>query len=268
MTYGAFPLGSASLGGAASLLEAEVAGKKIKLFYRNILEHSVVLVTSENSSFPAYRLYDRNIGLAFKGNSAPSTFAIAVNQGAIVYPVDTVIIPSGHNLTGLTISLIYSFDVYTYFQACAWVGFEGQMKKTFDLTSAQCWQLLIYNPTAAPELNELFLTQKIELQRGFSYGSDRGMEENINRLRSKAGQVQKIIWGSEKRARRFDFTKISETQRMDLETLRASGYAKNIWIEDLEGELFFAEILGGLGRFKYEPVGRWGLGMNILEVLP
>jgi hypothetical protein len=269
--YGLTPYGISPYGAGYPLQSYVPPDHRIRLYYRNILESALsITVTSENASFPKYRLYDRQIGLLYKGSTAPSLFVVDVDQGLVgnQYPIDTVIVGPGHNLDGLLLRLLHRAVGGDWGQACAWTGIAGTMRQSFDLTLDRYWRLLIEAPSANPELTELWLTKKCELERGPSYGSDRGMEENINRLQSKAGQVQKIIWGLEKRARRFDFTKISESQRMELETLRVSGYAKNIWIEDLEGELFFAEILGGLGRFKYEPVGRWGLGMNVLEVLP
>ena len=56
--------------------------QQIKILYRNILENSTVTVTSENSSFPKYRLYDRDIGRLFKGNSTPANFYVILNLGA------------------------------------------------------------------------------------------------------------------------------------------------------------------------------------------
>jgi peptidoglycan/xylan/chitin deacetylase (PgdA/CDA1 family) len=55
--------------------------QQIKIIYRNILENSTVTVTTENTSFPKYRLYDRDIGKLFKGNSAPANFYITLDQG-------------------------------------------------------------------------------------------------------------------------------------------------------------------------------------------
>ncbi len=41
----------------------------IEVMYRNILENSTVTSTDENTSFPLYRTYDRDIAKRFKFNS-------------------------------------------------------------------------------------------------------------------------------------------------------------------------------------------------------
>lgn len=88
--------------------------EQVKLYYRNILETSTVAVTTENASFPKYRLYDRDIGKLFKGNSTPANFYIALDQGATIqYEVDRLIIPAGHNLTGLVSTIEYSDNNFT-----------------------------------------------------------------------------------------------------------------------------------------------------------
>ncbi len=83
----------------------------VKILYRNILENSTVVVTSENASFPKYRLYDRDIGKLFKGASTPAEFYITLDQGAsLSYPVDRLIIPAGHNFNGRGLRIQYSND--------------------------------------------------------------------------------------------------------------------------------------------------------------
>lgn len=84
----------------------------IVLCYRNILETGTVTVTSENTSFPKYRLYDRDIGKLFKGNSTPPKFNITDNQGATIYEVNRLILPADHNLNGLALQLQYSINPF------------------------------------------------------------------------------------------------------------------------------------------------------------
>ena len=79
------------------------------LHYRNILETGIVTSTDENTSFPLYRTYDRDIGKLFKFLTHGANLYVAVDQGAVIsYEVDRLIIPLGHTLNGLDMKLQYS----------------------------------------------------------------------------------------------------------------------------------------------------------------
>jgi hypothetical protein len=137
MSYGSFPYGSAPIGGLSSLLTTETLDRRIRLYYKNILETATLTVTSENASYPKYRLHDRNIGLLFKGNSVPSQFQINIDQGAglFCYPeVDKIIIPAGHNFSGKTCRLYHSDDGVIYTQALAWIMPSGRYEEDLPLT--------------------------------------------------------------------------------------------------------------------------------------
>jgi len=267
--YGSSPYGSLPLGGFFPFDAPTPSDKRIKIFYKNILENGAVTVTTENTSYPKYRLYDRDIGLLFKGNSTPSQFQINIDQGvyAINPGVDKIIIPSGHNFSGKTVRLYHSLDGVTYEQILAWVMPSDRYEKDLPYTEKRYWRFGIDSPSSAPEFSELWLGKSYEFERGPSYGYDRGMKDNINRIESKSGQSQKTIWGLERKRRRYDLTKISNEQRIELEIFRTFIYGKNFYIEDVEGELFFVELPEGLGDFRSEQINRWGLTLNVLEIL-
>ena len=114
----------------------------IKLCYRNILETGTVTVTTENTLFPKYRLYNRDIGKLFKGTAFASPFAIKVDQGAVIsYPVDRLIIPAGHNLNGLACSLRYSTDDFASddHEANGWTQSDALFidKEILDVTGSE-----------------------------------------------------------------------------------------------------------------------------------
>jgi len=270
MPYGSFPYASYPLGGMGSLQTSEILilSQQIRIYYKNILEEAIVTVTSENTSYPKYRLYDRNIGLLFKGNSTPSQFQINIDQGPLLSnQIDKIIIPSGHNFSGKPIRLYHSIDGINYEQFRAWTMPSGRFADDFPLTEKRYWRFGIDNPASPPELSELWLGKGYEFERGPSYGYERGMQDNINRLESKSGQVQKTTWGLEKKRRHYDLTKISNGQRIELETFRGTVYGKNFYIEDMEGELFFVELPNGLGNFRSEQINRWGLTLNVMEII-
>lgn len=76
----------------------------ITFVYDNILESGTVTVTSEDSDYPAYRLYDRDIGKLFKGDSSPANFYVMISQPGINFcshaqSVDIVVLTLIYGLT-------------------------------------------------------------------------------------------------------------------------------------------------------------------------
>jgi hypothetical protein len=243
----------------------------IRIYFRNILENSTVTPASENTSYPRHRLHDRHIGRLFKGNSTPSSFYIFIDQGlSHLYPVDTIIIPSGHNLSGLVLQLQYSQDGIYYPYIDSWMGYPGLMKRSFSSVAARYWTFFIQNPASPPEIPELFLTHSYQLQRNPDYGYLHGTRPNVSRIESQSGVVQKTKLGSRRRIFHYSFTRIGDDQRADLETFDAACEGiRSFYVEDMDGKIYFAELPeGGLPPFRAERAGRWGLDLDVLEVVP
>jgi len=246
--------------------------QQVEVCYRNILETGTVAVTSENASFPAYRLYDRDIGKLFKGNSTPANFYITIDQGAVTsYEIDRLLIPAGHNLTGLAIKVQYSTDNFSgdTNDAASWTqSGSGLIDKSFTAQTKRYWRLNIAAPGSAPELAEMFLTKQYTFQRNPNYGlREKPYQKNIVRNETKSGRVRKIKNGEPRRSRAYALTRITAAQRADLESWESVlDSIKNFYIEDVNGTLFFAELIDDL-EFSMEHEGRFGVSMNILEVL-
>jgi hypothetical protein len=245
----------------------------IKIMYRNILETGTITVTTENASFPKYRLYDRDIGLLFKGTAYASPFAIKVDQGASnIYEVDRLIIPVGHNLNSLACSLRYSTDNFGSddHEAIGWTqGNALLIDKTFTEQTKQYWKLNITAPATIIELPELYLTKVYTFARNPSWGFGYGDKRNVIREESLDGHVQKTKWGDPKIHQRYDLTRITDAQKTALKAWddHCEG-SKAFYIEDIIGALGFAELpQNGLGDFKAESEGRWGLSLEVMEVL-
>lgn len=253
----------------AVVLES-IATYQLKLYYRNYLESGTVTVTSENASYPKYRLYDRAQGLLFKGTSYPNPFVIKTDLAASgPYPaIDTIILGENHNLVGLTLTLAHSDNDTDYSTAKSWAATAGINRQSFTQAQHRYWRLSIGIPISNPEMGELFLTKRLAFERNPLLGYGYGKQKNINRLESSAGYAQKTKWGEMKKRRIYHLTKIEDAQRIDIETFEdAIDSIKNFYIEDLEGNLFFAELPEPLPNFIAEPMGRWGLDLTVQEVL-
>jgi hypothetical protein len=245
----------------------------IKIMYRNILETGTVSVTTEDTSFPKYRLYDRDIGLLFKATAYASPFAINVDQGASnIYEVDRLIIPEGHNLNNLACSLRYSTDNFGSddHEAIGWTQGDALLiDKTFTAQAKQYLKLNITAPERIIEMPECYLTKAYIFARNPSWGFGYGNKRNIAREESLSGYIQKTKWGEPRIHQRYDLTRISDAQRAALKAWddHCEG-SKSFYIEDILGTLLFAELVQNeLGEFKAESEGRWGLSFEVMEVL-
>lgn len=247
-----------------------VATYQLKLYYQNYFESGTIIVASEDASYPKYRLHDRAQGLLFKGTTHPDYFVIKLDLGASgPYPlIDTLILGENHNLSGLLLFLCYSENGTDWTYHAQWTATSGINRKSFTAITRRWWQLIISFPASNPEIGELFLTKLLSFERNPNLGYGYGKQKNINRLESSAGYVQKTKWGEMRKRRTYHLTKMEETQRIDIETFEdAIDSIKNFYIEDLEGNLFFAELPAPLPDFVAEPMGRWGLDFTIQEVL-
>lgn len=245
----------------------------IKLMYRNILESGTINVTTENTSFPKYRLYDRDIGLLFKATAYASPFAITINQGTTnIYEVDRLIIPAGHNLNGLACSLRYSTDNFGSddHEAIGWTqGDALKIDKTFTAQTKQYWKLNITAPATIVEMPECYLTKIYTFSRNPSWGFGYGDKRNIVREESLDGHIQKTKWGEPRVHQRYDLIRILDAQRSALKAWddHCEG-SKSFYIEDIVGTLLFVELpQNDLGDFKAESEGRWGLSFEVMEIL-
>jgi len=246
----------------------------IKLCYRNILETSTV-TAAENVLFPKYRLYNRDIGKLFKGDAFASPFPILVNQTPVIYEVDRLIIPASHNLNGLACSLRYSTDNFGSddHEAIGWTqGNALIIDKEFTAPAAatQYWKLNITAPATIVEMPEMFLTKSYTFQTNPNYGLGEGDDKNVEDVDSQSGRWRGVKWGEYKRYRRYELTKIQSAQKTDFQTWdRHCEGIKALYLEDHEGDLFFARLLNKRLLFAMTNEGRWATdgALEFLEVL-
>ncbi len=252
-----------------SVVVESIAANQIKLYFQNYLEVAEISCTSEDVNFPKYRLYDRAQGLLYKGSSHPNPFQFVFDLGASgPYPaIDSFILGKNHNLTGLFAELYFS-DGGGWTPVATWWVTAGINRKIFAEAQHRNWILSIGSPASNPEIGEIFLSKQFSFERQPNYGYEYGDEKNQNRLLSQAGMSQKTKWGGRKKVRTYQLVHISDSQRQDLEAFDvAIDGIKNFYVEDLQGNLFFAELPDGLPKFRAEDGGRWEINLTVLEVL-
>lgn len=222
--------------------------QQVKICYRNILENSTLTVTTENTSFPKYRLYDRDIGKLFKGTAFASPFAIKADQGASpIYEIDRLFIPVGHNLNGLVCSLRYSTDNFAADdnEAVGWTQGDALLiDKTFTAQTKRYWKLNVTAPATIVELPEMFLGKTYTFLTNPLLGARQGRRRNVYSDESRSGLDFDAEFGDLKRFRNYEFKDTGSSQETEIEAMETLCRGiKPVWLEDHLGNVFFAKIL-------------------------
>ena len=219
----------------------------MKCCYKNILETSTVsLVTgTQDSAYPLYRLYDRNIGKMFK-TTAAVTVTILIDQGASNnLAADRLLIPSGHNLSGMTLDIKWSDNGSAYTAAVAqWVGVAGDINKSWTSITHRYWQFIITSPASIPQIPELFLTQTYTWERVPSRPTgafDPVM--NVEKKITAGGSPRFCVYGNPRRQRVYPMTRAGETQKNNILALNdAWAGSKPFWLEDHNGVMIYGYL--------------------------
>lgn len=219
----------------------------LKLRYKNILETSTVSLSAgvEDENYPLARLYDRGIAKFFSPSSAVTT-EVKIDQGASPLPIDSMMIPSGHNLAGMTLAIKHSTDDISYSAAVVqWTGEAGNVNKEWSSLTKRYWKFIITSPASVPQIAELFLAATYTWERNPSRAS--GAFDpifNVERKVSASGAVRRVVHGSLRRQRNYVVPLAGSTQRTSIEAFNTvwAGY-KPFWICDHESAWIWGELL-------------------------
>ena len=241
----------------------------IIIAYINLLELGTLTVTNEAAGFPKERLIDRKLKRLFKGSST-ANHTIKCDQGASgSQAIDCLVIPAGHNLDGVSMYWEHSVNDSDWIEAASWTqSGNGLIYKT--ITSAltkRYWRARMTGLSAAPELGECFLSERYTVQARPLHGLAVGKQKNISRSESPAGQVSFLNKGDARQVRRYQLSKVSNTEKGELESWdnEWAGY-KPFFIVDHAENKFFCELVNEL-LFYEERVNRWSVNMELLETL-
>lgn len=244
----------------------------IKSAWINALETSTISLSAgiEDSSFPLYRLYDRNVGRSFKPSSA-ETIEIKIDQGTTApNPIDRLIVPSGHNLHSMTLDIKHSDDDGIYTPAVAqWTGTDGVISKSWSPVAKRYWKFVITSPSSVPELAELFLTSTYEWDKEPAqpaWPSEKIF--NIESAQSSGGQDRFLIHGQPKRRRPFHIARCSMDQKNEITALSDGAHALlPFWLCDHEGEWIYGRLTSPM-RLDEVAYQTYSFDFDFLEVLP
>jgi hypothetical protein len=245
----------------------------IKTAQINILEASAVSLSAgtEDTSYPLYRLYDRNVGRMFKPTVA-ETIEVKIDQGGEATPesIDRLIIPVGHNLAGMTLDIEHSADDVAYTPAVTqWTGAAGLINKSWSELTKRYWKFIITSPASIPELPELFLTSTYEWERNPARPTGALDEEhNVTSESTAAGQDRFLEHGDPKRQRPYHMPRCGEAQKDNIKALfEGWGGSAPFWLCDHEGDWIFGKLLAPLD-LRETAHQAYSFNFDFLEVLP
>lgn len=256
-----------------SSIEKALDGREaIRTAHMNILEQSIVtlLQGTEDTDHPLYRLHDRNLSRPFMPTDA-ETLVVLVDQGPEVPPkgVDTLIIPSGHNLDGTMLELRRSDDGIDYVEATeGWVAAKGTVHRTWAEVESRYWQLIVNSPSLTPSIPEVFLTRGYEWERMPLPSSYVSAEDNniVNRSTSD-GRQRFLKSGPGRRNRVYNVSHCNQSMKEEMLSLWETwGEGRPFWLCDHEGQWIYGGLKGSPGLLE-NVTGSFSLAFDFMEVL-
>ncbi len=244
----------------------------IKTAHINILETSTVSLSAgtEDTAYPLYRLYDRNVGRLFKPTAA-ETIEIKIDQGAAGnLAVDRLLIPAGHNLDGMSLDIKYSDDDLAYTPAVTqWTGTAGLINKSWNAATKRYWKFIITTPASIPEIPELFLASTYSWERGPSRPAGQ-LDKifNAENAVTSGGQDRFLVHGDPKRRRSYTLPRMGEAQKDNLLALNDAWQgSKPFWLYDHTGVWIYGKLAGPMDvtEAAYQS---YGVRFEFMEVLP
>jgi hypothetical protein len=241
--------------------------------YQNILETATVTLSAgtENAAYPLYRLSDRDIGKTFRTTAAVTT-TVKVDQGASnIQAIDRLLVPVGHNLSGMALSISWSDNDGAYTNAVTpWTQPDAALiNKEWTSISHRWWKFTITSPGSIPQIAELFLTATYTWERPASRPT--GAFDpvfNVERLQTSGGGVRYLKHGDPKRQRQYSCNARSDAQRTNLLALNDAWAACNpFWLCDHEGVWIYGELSAPIDMSEAAYL-KYPFQFKFLELLP
>jgi hypothetical protein len=223
------------------------------------------LWTFEFTTHPDIENYSIFVGGSGGGSGSKFYFDFVVL--AEYWPANRVIIPKGHNLSGLTLTLLDEDSS----PILSWVAEPGLIDKTFAEKAGWHWQLNIASPVVAPQIPEIFIGKSYTFLANPVIGAREGWRRNEQNDQSRSGYDQDVQFGPARRFRTDDLHDILASQKTELESLEAlCGGFKPFFVEDHNGTVIWMKLLNELD-FGYdnedESAAYYSCQLQLREVL-
>ncbi|MCP3680283.1 MAG: hypothetical protein GY782_08560 [Gammaproteobacteria bacterium] len=216
---------------------------------------------------PAYRLYDRDIGKDFQPQSS-GTLQVQVNQGTTITAVERLIIPDGHNLSGMELGVHYSSNGSSWVQASSFTASTGDINTTFTSQSKQYWRFTITTASTVPSFAELFLTNDYTFEsEPLMLSGPHDDVFNVENLQSVAGHDRFITHGDPKVRRGYAILTNNTTQRDNLLALSTNwAGAKPFWVLDHTSNWYYMKLNSPID-YTIDEEGIYSFTLDLQQVL-
>jgi hypothetical protein len=236
----------------------------------NLLEWGTVSLQAgtADDSYPLTRLYDRNIGREFRTTAAVTT-AIQIDQGSSGSgSIDRLLVPSGHNLNGMTLDVRYSDNGSAWSYASQWTGAAGLINQSWVTAVHRYWRFVITSPASIPRIPELFFTSTQAWTRNPSRPSgDIDPAFNVKREETAGGQSRFLVMGAARRHRAYRVERCSASMATSILTLNDYWAGSSpFWFCDPDGNWIFGELLSPI-RMREVSYGVYSFEFDFQEVL-
>lgn len=219
---------------------------KIKTCVINLLETSTVTLSVGEivTDYPLSRLYNRDIERNTAIVAQDSTaIIIKIVQGGTIKSADRLLIPAGHTLDGMTLSIQYSDNDVTYTDTVApWVqSGSALINKSWSTLNYTYWRFIIENSAVNPQLGELILTSTYEwtLNPFFPISNQEDLFNSVNTV-SPTGQDDFVEFGDSKKHRIYHTGFIALAQKQEFDSLDSvMKSSKPIWLCDEDSNWIF-----------------------------
>ncbi len=241
--------------------------------YKNLLESATVTLSAgtEDSNYPLYRLYDRDPGLKFKPTSAV-TIEIKIDQSGLSskLAVDRLLIPPGHNLSGMTLDIKHSSDDITYIAAVAqWSQPDNnEIVKSWSSLTKDYWKFIITSPASIPEIGDMFLSPSYTWERNPARPTGPlDLKFNVERREDAGGRPRYLQHGNPRRQRSYQLPRAVSAQRTNIEDLNTVwAGSRPFWICDHESNWIFGELISPIELIEVA-YNKYAFKFDFLEVL-
>lgn len=234
----------------------------MKCGWINLMELGTVTVTSAETDYPAYRAYDRLFGRMWKATST-STQTWHIDQGSSPISFDTLIIPSGHVLSGCGMTFESCDDDSSWAPlVTGWTEPVGGLwikKQAAVPTNDRYVRIVISGASVSPEAGEVFVTLLNSLTSPL-YGAKSTRKANAARNEGFSGQPRFVVNGTSVKI--FNYTVSTQ------DTAEIAVYSS--WFQhwaDYRRPFFVEDHAGGNGFYEFSDEPSLAIDLSTIATL-
>lgn len=241
----------------------------IQIGYSNVLESATLITATSATNYSTDRLKDRDFGKLWICGSSSSPQHIIINQSGTAIASNCVVIPYGHTLNGLTMTLAYGSDGITFgTTSVSWTqSGTSTIKQTYSSATPNYWRFSHTSGTGTMRMPELMLTNLVSFTAQPRISD---LKESkyycVKSLESKSGISTFMSYTTSKRKMEYSMI-VGSTDKTYWENAQTyfDTYGPFFFV-DHQGNNLFVELLDDLS-FKPVTANKYELNVSLQEVI-